>query len=71
MESTMATVTVATLQTAWDCRWSRPGFRVTGIPDRQQPETVWVCVRQGTRTDIAAEQCATCAFWQADAPITH
>jgi hypothetical protein len=31
-------VTTATLQTIWDCRWSRPGYRVLGVQDHLQPE---------------------------------
>ena len=28
----------ATLQTVWDCRWSRPGHHITGVSDAMQPE---------------------------------
>ena len=28
-EGAMAKVAVATQKTAWDCRWSRPGFRAS------------------------------------------
>jgi hypothetical protein len=62
----MPTTTVATLQTAWDCKWSRPGFRLTGVSDRLQPETTWVCVRTGPRRDLADDQCEKCAFWEED-----
>lgn len=62
----MATTAVATLQTAWDCRWSRPGHRLTGVPDRLQPETVWMCVRTGTRIPVEASRCETCSDWQAE-----
>ena len=41
----MAKTAVATLQTIWDCRFSRPGFRLSGVKDELQPESVWVCVR--------------------------
>lgn len=62
----MATTTVATLQTAWDCRWSRPGYRVSGVPDQLQPETFWVCLRRGDRRCINYEECETCPHWEAD-----
>ncbi len=62
----MAKVTVAVLQTAWDCKWSRPGHRFAGVPDERQPETLWVCVRTGARTDLDNRNCETCQFWQAD-----
>jgi hypothetical protein len=39
----MAVTTIATLPTPWQCKWSRPGLRPTGVPDRLQPETSWVC----------------------------
>jgi hypothetical protein len=63
----MATTAVATLQTAWDCRWSRLGYRVTGVPEQFQPETLWVCLRAGERRCINAEECENCPHWEADA----
>jgi hypothetical protein len=62
----MAISAVATIQTAWDCRWSRPGYRVRGVPDHLQPETFWVCLRTGERRCIDAAECETCPHWQAD-----
>ena len=29
----MAKTAIATLQTAWDCKWSRPGFRLAGVEE--------------------------------------
>jgi hypothetical protein len=66
----MSSTAIATLQTAWDCRWSRPGHRVTGIEDRLQPETLWVCVRDGDRRCISTEECEECPHWEADAALT-
>ena len=54
----------ATLQTVFDCRWSRPGYRVTGVPDHLQPESFWVCVRLGERRDVSAEECESCPYWE-------
>ena len=45
----MSATSVATLQTIWDCRWSRPGYRLIGVEDHLQPEKLWVCVRTGDR----------------------
>lgn len=53
-------------QTAQDCYWSRPGHRLSGVSDSEQPESVWVCVREGHRQNVAEEDCATCAYWQRD-----
>ena len=49
-------VTTATLQTIWDCRWSRPGYRVFGVQDHLQPEKLWVCVRRGERNGVTEEE---------------
>ena len=62
----MATTVIATLQPVWDCRWSRPGHRLTGVPDALQPESAWVCVRNGDRRDICDDECATCPHWEWD-----
>jgi hypothetical protein len=54
----------ATLQTIWDCRFSRPGYRVIGVPDQLQPEKLWVCVRKGERRGVTEEECEECPFWE-------
>ena len=59
----MATTAVATLQTAWDCRWSRLGYRVPGVPEQFQPETRWVCTRTGERRCIDTLECEQCPHW--------
>jgi len=60
----MATISVATLQTIWGCRWSRPSYRVTGAggPLLQQPE--WICTRDGERAIVAEQRCETCERWE-------
>jgi hypothetical protein len=63
----MARTAIATLQTVWDCRWSRPGLRLTGVHEDLQPEPTWVCVRDGHHRAIQEDDCATCAFWELDA----
>ena len=61
----MATTTaIATLQPVWNCRWSWPGHRLTGISDALQPETAWVCVHGGTRRNIRESECQTCPHWE-------
>jgi hypothetical protein len=62
----MATTAVATLQTPWDCRWSRPGYRLTGVNDWDQPEPAWVCVRTGHRKPISGGDCDGCPHWEED-----
>jgi hypothetical protein len=62
----MATTAIATLQPVWDCRWSQPGHRLTGVSDALQPETDWVCVREGNRRNIGPHECATCPHWEWD-----
>ena len=55
---------IATLHTIWDCRWSRPGYRVLGFEDYFQPEKLWVCVRTGERRGVTEEECEQCPHWQ-------
>ncbi len=60
----MSATSVATLQTIWDCRWSRPGYRLLGVEDQLQPESVWVCIRTGVRRGVTEEECAECPHWE-------
>ena len=60
----MARTAIATLQPVWDCRWSRPGHRLTGVSDRVQPESTWVCIREGARRNLRDDDCTTCAHWE-------
>jgi hypothetical protein len=64
----MSRTAVATLQAIWDCRWSRPGFRLSGVKESLQPESVWVCVRTGGRQPVTSEHCETCPHWSLDEP---
>lgn len=61
----MAKTAVATQQTIWDCRFSRPGFRLSGVDEELQPESIWVCVRTARRSVTEAE-CAACPHWEYD-----
>ena len=60
----MYRTSVATLQTIWDCRWSRPGYRLFGVEDQLQPEKLWVCLRTGGRRGVTEEECADCPHWE-------
>jgi hypothetical protein len=60
----MTHIATATLQTVWDCRWSRPGYRLSCVDEREQPESVFVCVRRGTRRPVTNEECETCRHWE-------
>lgn len=59
----MTRTAVATLQTIWDCRWSRPGDRIA-VQDQRQPEPTWVCVKNGRREPVTERQCETCERWE-------
>ena len=60
----MSRTATATLQTIWDCRWSRPGYRVAGVEDDLRPETRWICVRGSERRCITEEECENCPDWE-------
>jgi hypothetical protein len=60
----MATTAVAPLQTIWDCKWSVLGYRLTGVKESLQPESLWVCVRTGHRRGVTEEDCERCPFWE-------
>jgi hypothetical protein len=60
----MAHTTVATLQTIWDCRWSRTGYRLIGVEDHWQPEKRWICVRGDDRRGVTEEECEHCPHWE-------
>jgi hypothetical protein len=62
----MARTAIATQQTIWDCRWSRPGFRLFGVTEPQQPEHLWVCTRNGHRRGVTDEECEKCPHWEMD-----
>lgn len=62
-------VSVATLQTVWDCHWSRVGRRMRGVGEHRRPEALWVCVRPpAPRRSVTEAQCERCQFWEAGDP---
>lgn len=59
---------IATLQTIWDCRWSRLGCRLHGV-ERQHTEPPWACVRYpGQRRPVTDQECEECEFWETRDP---
>jgi hypothetical protein len=60
----MAKVATTTIQRIWDCRWSRPGFRLFGVAEHLQPESVWVCVRDQGRRCVVDHECDQCPRWE-------
>lgn len=63
----MSRIAVMPIQTIWDCRWSQPGYRLRGVDEKHQPESMWVCLREGARRrPVSEEVCARCPDWQAD-----
>jgi len=60
----MAKTAVATLQAIWDCRWSRPGFRLSNVKESLQPESAWVCIRTGTRRGVTEAECEHCPHFE-------
>jgi hypothetical protein len=62
----MTRIAVLPAQTIWGCRWSRPGYRIAGLPDQSQPEPTWICIRDGVRQAIPEGKCETCERWEPD-----
>lgn len=50
--------------TAANCRWTRLGYRLSFVGEAQQPETLWVCVRDGGRRSATDSACEGCAHWE-------
>jgi hypothetical protein len=65
----MSTIAIATLQTPWDCKWSRFG-RIHA--SRSAPaEGLWVCVYpDGTRRSINPSECETCGLFEYESPFS-
>ena len=63
----MARTATATLQTIWDCRWSRPGYLPRGLEEPGWPDSLWVCVRPTggvVRRPVTEAECEHCPHWQ-------
>jgi hypothetical protein len=60
----MSRIAIATLQTPWDCKWSRFGRMRTTRPGIAV-EGLWVCVYGNAgRRPIEESVCATCPNWE-------
>jgi hypothetical protein len=55
---------VRTLQTIWDCRFSRPGHQLTTALAGRHDEPLWTCIRDGRRRAVTEEECEDCPHWQ-------
>ena len=65
----MSRIAIATLQTPWDCKWSRFGRMHSARPDALV-EGLWVCVHgDGVRRPIDASRCETCPYWEFEPPL--
>jgi hypothetical protein len=60
----MSRTAIATQQTIWDCRFSRPGCRVAGVEDPFQPESRWMCIRGNGCRRVTEEECEHCPHWE-------
>ena len=65
----MSKIAIATLQTPWDCKFSRFGRMRTARPDARV-EGFWVCVYpDGVRRPIDPSTCETCSHWEYEPPL--
>ena len=65
----MSKIAIATLQTPWDCKFSRFGRMRIARPDARV-EGLWVCVYpDGVRRPIDASTCETCPHWEYEPPL--
>lgn len=64
------------VQHPWNCQWARLAWQFGGIPELEQPDAEWVCVRprRGRLTvncappHVTEEECAQCECWE---PADH
>ena len=57
-------VAIATLQTIWDCRWSRLGYRVWGCRTTCNPKSSGCAFAAGEREGVTEEVCEACPHWE-------
>lgn len=58
---------IESLHSAWNCRWSHLGYRLARVPEHEQPDSLWVCVRPpNPRRSVTEDECAKCEFWEAN-----
>ena len=52
-------------QSAANCRWTRNGYRLSGVADSAQPDDLLVCVRDpGARRGVNDAECEDCELWE-------
>lgn len=62
---------VRTMQTIWDCRWSR-ATNALPASDGRATEPLWVCVRPTATTvrrPVTEEECENCPHWEMNASV--
>ena len=67
----MPTIAIATLQTIWDCRWSRPARALFAVDDCKT-DALWICVRPTAtvvRRPVTEEECEKCPHGELNASI--
>lgn len=62
----MNAIAVTTLQTPWDCRWSRFASRRRTAG---QPKTLWVCTYRNSKIPILASDCDNCSCFEFQPPL--
>lgn len=50
--------------TAANCQSTRLGYRLSFVNEAVQPESLWVCERDGDRRAATDSECERCARWQ-------
>ena len=63
----MNAIAVTTLQTPWDCRWSR--FASRRGTAGQRPKTLWVCTYRCSQIPILASDCDNCSCFEFQPPL--
>ena len=53
-----------TTHTAANCQSTRLGYRLSFVSESKQPESLWVCVRDGGRRSVCDSECEGCARWE-------
>jgi hypothetical protein len=53
-----------TAHTAANCQSTRLGYRLSFVGESQQPENLWVCVRDGGRRSVGDSECEQCPRWE-------
>jgi hypothetical protein len=66
MEAVMSATRIAVVQTPWDCKFTRYGYRLSGVRETDQPESIWMCVRDGERRPVTEDDCEDCPHWEMD-----